>query len=277
MKNNKSFIKVSRQIPEWLENDPKTFRLLYEFARRARRLPGDITYRGNIYHLNIGEFITGRYAVSTKCGLTERGYRTSYRKLHDMGLIMTIRSTKRMTITKYQANDIFDINAPTERPTERPSKRPTDDLQAIHYIRMNKNGEEYNTLGKTELPSAKDNNPFKQKKIGDNPKSGYVTRDFSGLSGVGEYLKAKGILNPKVGASYKWQDDASSYAKSLGIKKPSSSWFKLFKKASLAKQMGLISATGSAVIDAPNFEMTGDKAKEKYFYKVFNQKLKQEL
>jgi len=81
-------------------------------------------------------------------------------------------------------------------------------------------------------------------------------------------LEKLGFETKRGGATYEWQDKAARYWKALGLNgSPSSSWFKLFKKAYQANKGGVLDATFASVADAE-----ADNP-EKYFYKVFNVKL----
>lgn len=120
------FVKMTRDLPEWIEQNPEAFHLLAYIARRARRVPGTITYRGETINLDYGEFIIGRITASEKLGLTERKYRTAYKILIKNKQISSIRATNRYTIGKLISSLIFDINSKDKRPTER----PTSDHQA---------------------------------------------------------------------------------------------------------------------------------------------------
>jgi len=67
---------------------------------------------------------------------------------------------------------------------------------------------------------------------------------------------------------FAWQDEAVRFWKQLGLKdSPSPSWFKLFKKAHQANQRGILLSAFGATADADV------RDKEKYFYKVFANKL----
>jgi len=67
--------------------------------------------------------------------------------------------------------------------------------------------------------------------------------------------------------SQEFQDYALRMAESLGIKKPSSSWFAFFKKHGSTRK-GLIDSTYAAMAD-----LEGIQEPEKYFFKVFQTKL----
>lgn len=123
--NKSTYITHYREIPEWLEQSANCFHLLAAFARRARRIEGDVGWRGENIHLLPREFIAGRKSVSKDLGLTEGEYRHAYQKLINASLIQTIRTTKRYTIGKYLADSIFEINLPTDSPLEQPSELPS--------------------------------------------------------------------------------------------------------------------------------------------------------
>lgn len=115
-----TFVKMTRDLPEWLEHYPGAFHLLAFIARRARRTPGVISYRGETIELDLGEFIIGRTSASERLGISERKYRTAYRVLIKNKQILTIRTTNRYTIAKIISSLIFDINSEDKRPTDRP-------------------------------------------------------------------------------------------------------------------------------------------------------------
>jgi len=123
--NRSTFIIHYRNISDLLRQSTVTFSLLAEFARRARRIAGDIGWNGENIHLEPREFITGRKTVSRDLGITEGQYRGAYQKLIKNGLIKTIRTTKRYTIGLYCADNIFNINPEEEQPIELPSEQPT--------------------------------------------------------------------------------------------------------------------------------------------------------
>ncbi len=89
------------------------------------------------------------------------------------------------------------------------------------------------------------------------------------FSSIKESLEKKSIPSPtKNKTIYPWQDEAVRFWSHLGLEgKPSSSWFKLFKKAHLANQRGLLLSAFGTTADADVID------KEKYFYKVFSSKL----
>lgn len=114
------FVKMARNIPEWIEQHPEAFHLLAYIARRARRTPGAVTFRGETIELDYGEFIIGRTSASERLGISERKYRTAYKVLLKNKQILTIKTTNRYTIGKLISSLIFDINSEDKRPTERP-------------------------------------------------------------------------------------------------------------------------------------------------------------
>jgi hypothetical protein len=104
--------------------------------------------------------------------------------------------------------------------------------------------------------SAFNNSKAVDKKNGDN----------LGITSKATLLKSMGFNVVKGGATYEWQDTAARYAKSLGIKKPSPSWFKLFKDAFKNNQKALLMSVYSSVAD------TSPNDPEKYFYKMYSLK-----
>lgn len=135
LKDKTTYIIHFRSLPEWLKKSPVSFHLLAEFARRARRTEGSTVWHGEVIHLKQRQFITGRISVAKELGISEGQYRTAYRILIEFGFIRTIKTTKRMTICSYIADEIFDINLPTDQPSDRPSKKPSD----IHQTTTNNN------------------------------------------------------------------------------------------------------------------------------------------
>lgn len=118
--NSSTYIFHYRDFPEWLKQSPVAFHLLAEFARRARRIAGEVSWQGENIQLKPREFITGRKTLSRDLGITEGQYRQAYRKLERAGLIKTIQATNRYTIGMYRTNNVFNINLNEELPTEQP-------------------------------------------------------------------------------------------------------------------------------------------------------------
>lgn len=206
----RTYIQAYRDIPEWIKKDPIIFHLLSEFARRARREPGLATWHGEVIPLKTREFITGRRAVSKEIGITVRQYRTAYQKVTKRRLIVTIRATRRYTISKYLADEIFDINIKGNRPTDRPTEYPTDVPQTTT------NNNDNNDKNINIQPSAVDSN--KKKDSAQEPQDLPAPR--GGVESVGRYLEKRGIKPHKPVSFNKWQEDADRIAKSLKIKKP---------------------------------------------------------
>ncbi len=136
-----TFVKMTRDLPEWIEKHPEAFHLLAYIARRARRTPGVITSRGETIELDSGEFIIGRTSASEKLGFSERKYRTAFKVLEKNRQISTIRTTNRYTIGKLISGLIFDVN----QENKRPAGSPTNDQQAT----TNKNDKERITEDKS--------------------------------------------------------------------------------------------------------------------------------
>lgn len=186
--NNKStFILHYRDLPEWLEQSPLAFHLLAEFARRARRIAGDVGWNGENIHLEPLEFITGRLSVSRELGLSEGEYRGAYKKLEKYGLIQTIRTTKRYTIAKYCANNVFSINPKEDLPSKSPSQIPSSDP----IVTTNNNDKNVNNV-KSRLDTKEDGTfkPF----IITNPKDFSPTNE--GETVALEIWKKLDPLNP---------------------------------------------------------------------------------
>jgi len=120
----------THEMPEWIVSNPAAFRLLYEFAERSRRGEADIEYEGQLIHLDIRQFITGRKSTSEKIGITEQVYRNLYKRFLRLDYIRTIQVTNKYTIGEYLANGIFFNNYPTDEPTEKPSIRPAKNQEA---------------------------------------------------------------------------------------------------------------------------------------------------
>lgn len=84
------------------------------------------------------------------------------------------------------------------------------------------------------------------------------------------------VSKKKPGASYSWQDQASRFAKSLGIelnKTNSPSWFKLFKMANTNKDLyRRIQSSYSFLIDYKPFLEKESDHRIKYFYAKVNGK-----
>jgi hypothetical protein len=127
--NRPTYIYHFRNLPEWLRQSPYAFHLLAEFARRARRIEGDVGWNGENIHLLPRQFITGRIKICRELGLSEGEYRNAYKKLIQNKCIVTIKATKRYTIAEYHADAIFDINLIIIKPSEQPSKLPSNNLQ----------------------------------------------------------------------------------------------------------------------------------------------------
>ena len=146
-------------IPEWIATNPKAFRLLYEFASRSRRNGGSVDYKGKLIRLKVREFITGRISTSKKVGISEREYRTLYKRFEKESLIKTIKSSNEATIGKYLADGIFFINPTTERPPLRPAispitdqpattnkERRNNDKEVVKYVSINPKKKSYSAI-----------------------------------------------------------------------------------------------------------------------------------
>lgn len=161
-KNLSTYINHYRDIPQWLKQSPKTFHLLSEFARRARRIKGDVGWNGETIHLEVKQFITGRLKVSQELGLTEGEYRSAYAKLVRYGLIKTVITTKRYTIGEYCADSVFNLNIPEEQPTEQPSELPTGGQQTTTNNNENNGKNVKSRLVEDE--DSEESSPYKRKK-----------------------------------------------------------------------------------------------------------------
>lgn len=158
------YIMMHRRIPEWLEKSPYTLHLLGYFARRARRDHSEnVNWNGEIIHLEIRQFITGRISGSEKLGIKENQYRTAYRKLIQQGLICTIRSTKRYTIAEYHGDAVFNINVNDNIPSDEPSVLPSKNQQITtnnkEVIKNNKKYEGKPRFIKEEIEYKQSENP----------------------------------------------------------------------------------------------------------------------
>ncbi len=254
-----NFIKHNRDIPQWLRQSPYCFHLLREFANRARREEADVGWQGENIHLAPREFLTGRISTSRELGLTEGKYRNAYRKLERYGYIITIRRTKRYTIGKYLADEIFDINPTGEEPSELPSREPSNN----HPTTTNNNDNNDKNIAKAVniQPSAVFKNSFKRNES--------IVRGNSPTS-IGEILsRGSTPLNELVSKSssytvaHEWQFEAERIAKYLGISSPSKSWFKFFRENMELGRKFLLQQAASSMIDAPDV-----RDKERYFFKL---------
>ncbi|OGG02402.1 hypothetical protein A2Z33_05060 [Candidatus Gottesmanbacteria bacterium RBG_16_52_11] len=152
-----TYIYHYREIPDWLRQSPKTFHLLAEFARRARRVEGDVAWNGENIHLLPRQFITGRIKLSLELGLTQGEYRSAYEKLVRFRLIRTIRATKRYTVGEYLADGIFGLNLAANQPSEQPSELPTSNQPTTTNNNENKDKNLYSRFetDKEKSPSYK--------------------------------------------------------------------------------------------------------------------------
>lgn len=148
--NKPSYLYHYRDIPAWIRQSPICFHLLAEFARRARRLEGYISWNGENIHLKPRQFITGRVSVSAEIGITEGEYRGAYRKLTRYGLVRTIKVTNRYTIAELDSDNIFFINPKTDQPSEEPPKLPAPNQQLTTNNKENNDNNVKSRLSKSE-------------------------------------------------------------------------------------------------------------------------------
>jgi hypothetical protein len=187
-----------------------------------------------------GQLLTGRKELSKQTGISPQSIRTA---------MMILKSTS--TITTQPTNKFSIISILN---WDRYQDQPTSKLTNTSTINQPTTNQQLTTNKNIK----NEDNIYNMSKIKKEPK-----RERS------NFTKLFGIEIPQPsGASTEWQDYAARMAKSLGFK-PTASWFKLFKKAYLVKQEGLLNMTYSKIAD-----LKLDNP-ETYFYKVFNNLLKE--
>lgn len=161
-------------------------------------------------------------------------------------------------IDLWKKNIEFYEQEKIDKPQNISSEKRKDRLTTEYMIDKPQN--------KEEETIEEDNN--NQRKAEKGKKKNNVDKSVKPPTGFQALDKILGRKEKKGGAAYKWQDKASRMAENLGFK-PTSSWFKLFKKAFRAKRQGLLDKTYAQIADLSM------ESPEKYFYSVFNKNLKE--
>ncbi len=193
--------------------------------------------------------------IAEELGINPQVVKRKIRLLEEWNIISKYRTRNKKGKFMYNTYYLLDKSewrkpqaqkVPVDRPQVQ--KVPKPQVQKVYYKETHNKGTHINN----RASSVVDKNSF------------FVDNSNSYFSPIGGILKRKETFP---GASYEWQDFAVRFAGKLGIEKPSSSWFKFFQTAFEKKQVGVLQATFSAVADANPTDP------EKYFFKVFRQKL----
>lgn len=225
------------------------------------------------------------WSIMKLTGITSRGtYSRAKRELENSGIVVCTKSWeqkekdgRKIPRSKVHFQIIKSVLWKTDRvyrgkrPVLDTSNSPSSNSRDSGNKGVSIKGVEENNVVISE--TLKKKNPNKKEEVGLKQTISSLNGKSSEFQMIREYLIRKGIKKNE-SLLLKWQDDALRNAKSLGIKEPSASWYGLFKNAFGSKRMGIVKATGAACIDAEKFVELNDKEKELYFYKVFNEKLK---